>query len=1851
MEARRVVPCTQDDLYDFLTEQALAPLKQALSSAGSRQRLRVTTLPTPVMCRLCARLAGDPRWVARLLVKAAPAAPWEATATKLIELRNGLPEPLLVFAPPGLHSAAEDSLDIATFTELSLASLGADVVKALFERVPDAIKDPLGQVLGYLRQQKLIRNNDQEADYLLTLAKNGHAPWAVGACLFIFSLIPDFELIARGRLVAWLSRNVAARKELADLRQPVRSRIARLKLEPDTIQPALFRFLRDRASEDVAAWGRVIACDPAAGSLSFDHWRFAEAGQADELRLLIAPLSLPVQKHDEIGDAVRMPVLDLNQGNGLKVSFRSLPAPAQVDAWTTFRIQVLSFEGEQPTVAWESNGYPKPTGKKTALITRTIKTEELKKRLDEGAYFVRVEAYDKDGTVITTHRKLDPAKPDSRMENESGLFLVTRDKTATTPPEPRAVFVPSLMDAWVAVSSRKEAKGELAAVPLAEITGAWLEPITATPRGDVHFELEGAPGVLGYQVLVPGLLRRLELEILGAPEQLGALRMVLGRERHQEDAKAERRPSGALPEIAATGAFLEARAKLFAELREQHVRRIRKADEKAKVEPAVLAGIVETADLLACSGAIEEYARRYLSLVDALGETEGSAGAASYRTLAQLDVVELRWTKSAGDPGRALLLGPTHPVRLLWHLQHAAVCAEAVRELREDTADVPSKAAFFTQLRGELMPVNLPMVLFDDRGRGYVEQAPLSLHWSLYLPDRADGEKDVDAAICRDRVRRLLGLRQRSAILGAAASRHLATRIIEFLAQHPYCDEICFNVFNPGSGELVAELLRELEGARLLLGRGGEAPPLRYAVQMFGPPESLESMGEALEALLDPDRQVSEEDEFTLMSSNHLLPKLVFARNPIEKFVQNPGDFTAHVSIFLEQFAVRSQVTSIDRLRRSTHVKGLVHESESAQEQEGLYGWFRGVRPTPSARADARERLIVDALAATQRVHASAPSGRVEPAGYAPGVALHLEPQAQALLKHVHDVSDWVLTVDRNLGLDYFDSVSSARECGYLLDFAPEFLQEDRHRILLTTRSTLELQALVKPNFDRYGLVWEPGDELVALESLRSLSGRLALRLLASPNHAAEVVSLLLTRWLLEEAGLLEDRVVLPLDAHRNWFAVEDDAEVLQGVRGHRRADLLLISLDPRLRRIGLSIVEVKMRDDLAPSGRAHLYTKMREQSESTLRRLRTLFDRDLYPKPRADAALRAKELSAVLSFYTRRARRYLLIGDDEAEAALRFVEDLDAGYTLDLSMRGVFFDQRSTGRHQDEEDLGYVVDRFGLDKANELLVRARAQHAARLAAMSERAGAASSPSVSSEPREPWLESVRSAYGGRTMLAPRREEPTPSARAVLTAIAGRELTPAAPAAAPVVEAPAASSLAPVVAPVFPIGPPPREYPVAGQPAQLFAAERTATTAVSPEPAVSAEHAASPEAALAVDALLGATEMTAQYGVLGRAGSATVGLDLMGCNTISLFGVQGFGKSYTLGVIGEMATTAVAGINVLPSPLATVVFHYHKSDAYAPEFAAATQPNQKPREIERLLKEYGARPQGLRDVVLLSPEGKVEQRRRDFPGIEVHPIKFGSSEIGSDGWKFLLGAAGNDSLYIKQLVAIMRRYRNGLTVETLRRELAATNLSDAVRRLAEDRVNLAEPYIDDSVSLASLLRPGRTIIVDLRDEWIEKEEALGLFVVMMRIFAMSRHEGREFNKLMVFDEAHKYITESELIGQVVETIREMRHQATSVLIASQDPLSVPRAVIELTSVLVLHRMTSPQWLKHLKGAISALEGLTEAHLAALEPGEALVWAQRSTDKRFTQRPVKVVMRPRFTQHGGGTKTAVSGRTVR
>jgi hypothetical protein len=293
----------------------------------------------------------------------------------------------------------------------------------------------------------------------------------------------------------------------------------------------------------------------------------------------------------------------------------------------------------------------------------------------------------------------------------------------------------------------------------------------------------------------------------------------------------------------------------------------------------------------------------------------------------------------------------------------------------------------------------------------------------------------------------------------------------------------------------------------------------------------------------------------------------------------------------------------------------------------------------------------------------------------------------------VHDVSDRVITIDRHLGIDFFDTPSAGEEAGYLLDFAPEFLQEERQRIVLTTRKTQEIEGVLSPMLRGYGINLRRGDEVMVLEGLRSLSGRIALRLEGSTTRAKEVVGLLFARWLMEEIGALENRIVLPLDAHRSWF---------QGPGPQRRADLLLVGF-PGHEVIRMDVIEVKLREELPPAARGPLYRSMREQIDTTEERLRALFDPDLYTLPRADLALRAKELSSVLSFYIRRAVRYGLLAPTDGDNALAIAERLDDGYRLDVQRMGIVFERLGSGHHIDEDEPGFTVHRFGASKARKL--------------------------------------------------------------------------------------------------------------------------------------------------------------------------------------------------------------------------------------------------------------------------------------------------------------------------------------------------------------------------------------------------------------------------------------------------------------------------------------------------------------------------------------------------------------------
>jgi DNA phosphorothioation-dependent restriction protein DptH len=394
-----------------------------------------------------------------------------------------------------------------------------------------------------------------------------------------------------------------------------------------------------------------------------------------------------------------------------------------------------------------------------------------------------------------------------------------------------------------------------------------------------------------------------------------------------------------------------------------------------------------------------------------------------------------------------------------------------------------------------------------------------------------------------------------------------------------------------------------------------------------------------------------------------------------------------------------------------------------------------------------------------------------------------------------------------------------------------------------------------------------------------------------------------------------------------------------------------------------------------------------------------------------------------------------------------------------------------------------------------------------------------------------------------------------------------------------------------------------------------------------------------------DVMLGATGDSPQFGILGEFNGRKIALDLNQTHTISLFGVQGGGKSYTLGTIAEMASLPIPNVNVLPHPLATVIFHYSPTMDYKPEFTSMVDPNSDEAQVTALREQYGAEPTALRDVLLLVPADKLQEREAEYPSIQVVPLQFGPKELKAAHWKFLMGAVGSQATYIRQVMRVMKGMRDEVTLPALRAGIDASSIPDHLKELARTRLDFASDYIADGASISDAVRPGRLIIVDVRDEFIEKDEALGLFVVMLQLFADAKVCGKPFNKLVVFDEAHKYIDSPDLVAGLIEVVREMRHKGVSIMVASQDPPSVPVSLIELSSQVILHKFNSPAWLKHIQKANAALANLTPERMASLKAGEAFVWSSKSSDSSFSEGAMKIRCRPRVSQHGGVTKSAV------
>ena len=1854
------------DLSAELESVVLPRLRELLRSRAPGHCMRITDLDTDLMVRLCGRLRAEVpnSEVVILSDRHGTATTPELTvsSTKLVELRNPLPDgkqraPLLVFIPNDVRAAAEDSFGVATFEQVQLGDVYGELRAQLLRELPVALR---GAVVESLRRLADGERPWTFADpvsivrFLLTAKINGNDAEAIGAALYQLALVPDFELLALpDKAPARVARNRECMEKLTWSAKSERGRVLDLGLANRGFRIQLGNFAAEAGLEDPRVWTRRIVLDRSYWSLAFSKWEFeGGADEPDSICISDVAANLPVIGDDEtdqrLSQLIGQRILPLGK-DGLRkfnVTFRVDPLPARVPGLANFSLQVISKEQGpvglvRTKAAWTSN---RPDA--TISFAKFNKVD-----WEEGWHFIRVLAQTEVGDLIPLVDASGNAVPWAAEDedfaprpNESDLFYVLPDGDVDVGPPQRAR---QREDSLVHARTRLQFTAlidERDPDTVVATSVEWTERKPgARTAGSEMLEVDfGREGTMNVPVSRP--LKNLEQKILAAPAgpinwripiSLGGAGQVTG-----ETAR--------WPEGEAVDRFLAARSAYFEAIR---------AGKKEL--------ITQAADLRVLRPLIVDYADAYRILVqDLLHRAEITTAVTAQRALSDLrkvlaiDTVTLAISDHRDRRREAALVAPTHPLRALW----LAAWAQLAHVWLQHAKSAPREFAVPTRdaLLRVLAPISFPPVLPMANGRLLTVVDNLHPFWTLYAPSEDEDPRGLVGDVCD-----ALGLPE-PAIAGTSINgTYLASRVQRYLVQHPYVRTLIINAFNPGRATVLADMLVELQKHTVFA-------DIRYDIRLFAPDADAPGLGEALSELLSPTSSITarEADAFSTPTDTHLRPKLALASRPTADFRRSPDMHPAHLSLLFDVFPAEEVGVARASLKESiAPLHGLVQDFQvDYRDDESTVAWARQPRHGFAVPIDGAEELT-DLLSTLPSLLSSATATvSTGETGLAlrPVITLALDAEDRSLLHQVHEVSDWVLTLDRNIGIEFFDHGGLADRPDYLIDHTPEIVGSVSRRLVITSRAVAELEAMLKPTLEQYRLKAEGRQAVAVLDQLRSLSGRLALKLISSPTQRAEALGLALSRMYLEHQGVFSNQIVVPLDAHLELYRVaKKNADELGDEVSFKRTDLALFDLDARARTITCRLIEVKCYNQVGDIGAYNqLKNSIAEQIAQSEEVVSYHFDPQRSPIDRPDRLVKTREFSTLLEFYLDRAVRYRAMTDEAAEEARFFLRTLEDGYLLVFARAALIFDFDKPGTEPAELESGIEYHRIGVDLIQQLIDAgapepgideeavatadgeepATAHSIAQIARRRERA-----PSVPTLDEAAFLGRRRDRSVSWEDLAAKRTLGEDDMRPLPDAPSSDEDSGSGESAA------APASVTPDSRPSALAAPP------ASTPAEEKANQQSAFQSMqSPMPAAPGLEIppTSTEAELGsvrpvessvnrplYDVLLGVSSESPQYGILGEIAGRKVAIDLNQTHTISLFGVQGGGKSYTLGTIAEMASLPIPNINRLPHPLATVIFHYSPTMDYKPEFTTMVAPNTDPAQLEALRERYGAEPRALTDVLLLVPADKLDERRAEYPGIEVRPLKFAAAELQASHWRFLMGAVGNQATYMRQVNRLMKQLRNDLTLASLRQGIDNVPLPDHLKDMARARLDLAAEYIDDSTRLSELIHPGRLIIVDLRDEFIEKDEALGLFVVLLQLFADAKHDGKAFNKLVVFDEAHKYIESPDLVAGLIEVVREMRHKGTSIMVASQDPPSVPVSLIELSSQIILHKFNSPAWLKHIQKANAALTGLTPDKMAHLRPGEAYIWSSKATDEAFSRGAIKVRCRPRVTQHGGATKTAV------
>jgi hypothetical protein len=267
-----------------------------------------------------------------------------------------------------------------------------------------------------------------------------------------------------------------------------------------------------------------------------------------------------------------------------------------------------------------------------------------------------------------------------------------------------------------------------------------------------------------------------------------------------------------------------------------------------------------------------------------------------------------------------------------------------------------------------------------------------------------------------------------------------------------------------------------------------------------------------------------------------------------------------------------------------------------------------------------------------------------------------ISPEKAYSLRELHQLCDWVITLDRNADMEYFDSPRDNKDIydAYVIDCVPEREDLGCLQLITSTSNLEEVRGLldIDSALDQMGLSHSRRNAEFLMEHLKALSGRLAIRLTGQRAPTSELIALSLCHascfhatdmdecWVPLKTGFL-----VPIDDVLDLIpplaSGDDPAKDQNGTSlTAARPDLIYVSV-PTRKGLSIQFIEVKHRRHLRAARTPDLLEDIREQVQS----LRTRWDKWYSNEAGCPSfrVVRRTKLARMLRFYADKAHRHYL--------------------------------------------------------------------------------------------------------------------------------------------------------------------------------------------------------------------------------------------------------------------------------------------------------------------------------------------------------------------------------------------------------------------------------------------------------------------------------------------------------------------------------------------------------------------------------------------------------------------------------